>query len=124
MSKESTVRTKRDELILGPARVTFQRTLRIPEDGLHDLPPGLGEFPLRRVEDYPDTAPAEWLMRGGVMLPVYQREAMWLWFDADVPAALQVGVGKVCAISAERNVPAPALAVGSNPVSCAIRRRR
>ncbi len=89
----------RDQLVMGPVTVDFQRTLRIPETGLHRLPPGLGRFPLRRVEDYPDTAPAEWLARGGVMLPIYQREAMWLSFNASEPAALQVGVGKVCAVS-------------------------
>ncbi len=93
------VKVVRDQLVLGPVTVDFQRTLRIPETGLHPLPPGLGRFPLRRVEDYPDTAPAEWLARGGVMLPIYQREAMWLSFDASEPAALQVGVGKVCAVS-------------------------
>ncbi len=99
MTRTAPVRIVRDSLLLGPVRVTFQRTLRIPETGLHPLPPGLGRFPLRRVEDYPDTAPAEWLARGGIMLPIYQREAMWLSFDADEPTALQVGVGKVCAVS-------------------------
>ena len=93
------VKIVRDKLVLGPVRVGFQRTLRIPETGLHPLPPGLGRFPLRRVADYPDTAPAEWLSRGGVMLPIYQREAMWLSFHASEPTALQVGVGKVCAVS-------------------------
>lgn len=96
-----TVLVRHNQLVLGPVRVTFQRTLRIPEAGLHPLPPGLGAFPLRRVEDYPDTAPAEWLARGGVMLPVYQREAMWLSMHSSEPAALQVGVGKICAISGE-----------------------
>ena len=33
------------------------------------------------------------------MLPIYQREAMWLSFNASEPTALQVGVGKVCAVS-------------------------
>ena len=99
MTGKMPVKVVRDQLVLGPVTVNFQRTLRIPETGLHPLPPGLGRFPLRRVEDYPDTAPAEWLARGGVMLPIYQREAMWLSFDADEPAALQVGVGKVCAVS-------------------------
>lgn len=33
------------------------------------------------------------------MLPIYQREAMWLSFHASEPTALQVGVGKVCAVS-------------------------
>lgn len=95
------VRIANDELVLGPVRITFERTLRIPDKGLHPLPPGLGAFPLRRVADYPDTAPKSWLARGGVMLPVYQREAMWLNFHATEPAALQVGVGKVCAVSGQ-----------------------
>ncbi|WP_434587745.1 hypothetical protein [Streptomyces sp. A5-4] len=95
------VRIDGDSLLLpGGVRVGFVRTLRLPEQGTHALPPGLGSFPLRRIEDYPDTAPAQWLERGGVMLPVYLREAMWLSFSGTVePAALQVGVGKVCAVS-------------------------
>ncbi len=99
MKGKAPVQIVRDQLVLGPVKVSFQRTLRIPETGLHPLPPGLGRFPLRRVADYPDTAPAEWLSRGGVMLPIYQREAMWLSFSASEPTALQVGTGKVCAVS-------------------------
>lgn len=99
MPEKARVEIVNDQLVLGSVSVNFQRTLRIPETGLHPLPPGLGRFPLRRVEDYPGTAPAEWLARGGVMLPIYQREAMWLSFHAAEPAALQVGVGKVCAVS-------------------------
>ncbi|MEU6161187.1 hypothetical protein [Streptomyces sp. NPDC047130] len=97
------VRIDGDCLLLpGGVRVRFVRTLRLPETGTHPLPPGLGSFPLRRVQDFPDTAPAEWLARGGVMLPVYLREAMWLHFGGTArPAALQVGVGKVCAVSGE-----------------------
>ncbi|GAA1741609.1 hypothetical protein SAMN06265174_103314 [Dietzia kunjamensis subsp. schimae] len=101
MSEAFDIRVVGKELHIGPIRIGFQRTLRIPEDGLHPLPPGLGLFPIRRVQDYPDTAPAEWLARGGVMLPVYQREAMWISLDSSEPAALQVGIGKVCAISGE-----------------------
>ncbi|WP_043670370.1 hypothetical protein [Streptomyces xylophagus] len=84
----------------GGAAVRFVRTLRLPETGTHPLPPGLGEFPVRRVADFPDTVPEQWRARGGVMLPVYLREAMWLSFGGTrEPAALQVGVGKVCAVS-------------------------
>ncbi|MFF0791796.1 hypothetical protein [Streptomyces spiralis] len=84
----------------GGVAVRFIRTLRLPETGTHRLPPGLGEFPLRRVSDHPDTVPEQWRARGGVMLPVYLREAMWLSFaGTSRPAALQVGVGKVCAVS-------------------------
>ncbi|WP_369251348.1 hypothetical protein [Streptomyces sp. R41] len=98
---ESTVRIDGNALRLpGGVQVRFKRTLRLPETGTHDLPPGLGDFPIRRVEDYADTVPAAWRARGGVMLPVYLREAMWLSFaGTSEPAALQVGVGKVCAVS-------------------------
>ncbi|MFF1448329.1 hypothetical protein ACFVYF_09260 [Streptomyces sp. NPDC058274] len=98
---DGTVRIDGNSLLLpGGVQVQFMRTLRLPETGTHALPPGLGTFPLRRVEDYADSVPAEWRARGGVLLPVYLREAMWLSFSGSTePAALQVGVGKVCAIS-------------------------
>lgn len=84
----------------GGVAVRFIRTLRLPETGTHPLPPGLGEFPLRRVADHADRVPEAWRARGGVMLPVYLREAMWLSFGGTTePAALQVGAGKVCAVS-------------------------
>ncbi|MEU7057216.1 hypothetical protein [Streptomyces sp. NPDC046197] len=98
---DTTVRIDGNTLRLpGGVAVRFVRTLRLPETGTHPLPPGLGEFPVRRVADYPDTVPEQWRARGGVMLPVYLREAMWLSFAGTTePAALQVGVGKVCAVS-------------------------
>ncbi|MFF4585183.1 hypothetical protein [Streptomyces sp. NPDC001388] len=98
---ESAVRIDGDTLRLpGGVAVRFMRTLRLPESGTHALPPGLGVFPVRRVSDHPDTVPADWLARGGVMLPMYLREAMWLSFGGSTePAALQVGAGKVCAVS-------------------------
>jgi hypothetical protein len=82
--------------------LSFQRTLRIPDDGhTYPLPPGLGEFPVRRVADYATRVPESWRRTGGVFLPMYQREAMWLSFDAPHwrPCAVKVGVGKVDAIS-------------------------
>jgi hypothetical protein len=98
---DNRVRIDGDMLRLpGGVAVRFMRTLRLPEQGTHDLPPGLGAFPVRRVADHADTVPAEWLARGGVMLPMYLREAMWLSFaSSSEPAALQVGAGKVCAVS-------------------------
>ncbi|MGW4530887.1 hypothetical protein ACWEOI_08045 [Nocardia sp. NPDC004340] len=94
------VRLDGNTLVLpGEVGVRFIRTLRLPEQGTHPLPPGLGEFPVRRVADYAASVPPEWAERGGVMLPMYLREAMWLSFSAKEPAALQIGVGKVCAVS-------------------------
>ncbi|MEW2810643.1 hypothetical protein AB0929_26625 [Streptomyces massasporeus] len=98
---DTTVRIDGNTLRLpGGVAVRFIRTLRLPETGTHPLPPGLGEFPVRRIADYADRVPEAWRARGGVMLPVYLREAMWLSFaGTSEPAALQVGVGKVCAVS-------------------------
>ncbi|MFI5554471.1 hypothetical protein [Streptomyces sp. NPDC051738] len=98
---DTTVRIDGNTLRLpGGVAVRFIRTLRLPESGTHPLPPGLGEFPVRRVADFADTVPEAWRARGGVLLPVYLREAMWLSFGGTTePAALQVGVGKVCAVS-------------------------
>ncbi len=55
---EGTVRIDGNTLRLpGGVQVRFIRTLRLPETGTHELPPGLGEFPVRRVEDYPTRCP-------------------------------------------------------------------
>ena len=60
-------------------RIGFHRTLRIPDDNRnYPLPPGLGRFPLRHVDDHLDQIPEAWDRHGGVFLPMYQAEAMWL----------------------------------------------
>ena len=76
-------------------RVSFQRTIRVPDDKKkYQLPPSLGPFPL-----YKENAAAE-----EIILPMYQKEAMWLNFSA--PSTKQVivkiGVGNVNAISGEQ----------------------
>ncbi|MBI2806974.1 MAG: hypothetical protein HYX68_18490 [Planctomycetes bacterium] len=88
--------------------ITFQRTLRIPDDDkTYPLPPGLGAFPLRHVDDFADNVPPGWLEHGGVMLPMYQSEAMWLLFSAGYdpergvayPCAVKVATGKIDAVT-------------------------
>ncbi|HEY6461102.1 MAG TPA: hypothetical protein VIY73_13150, partial [Polyangiaceae bacterium] len=100
------IQLENDTLRLGEAlAISFLRTLRIPDDGkTYPLPPGLGRFPVRRVDDYAERVPVEWRERGGVFLPMYQREAMWISFAGQYwkPRAVKVGVGKVCAITGER----------------------
>ena len=44
------VRLDSDALVLGDLVVSFQRTLRVPENGVQPLPPGLGRFPLADVK--------------------------------------------------------------------------
>jgi hypothetical protein len=88
--------------------IEFQRTLRIPDDDkTYPLPPGLGRFPLRHVDDFAANVPSTWLQRGGVMLPMYQSEAMWLNFNSatiadremSYPFSIKVATGKQCAVT-------------------------
>ena len=86
--------------------ISFQRTLRIPDDGNdHFLPPGLGEFPLRHIEDF-DLGNKEHLKkRGGLIMPMFQSDALWLSFSGrskrsvDLPIAIKVATGKINAVS-------------------------
>lgn len=112
------IELKRDQLVFAfpdvhpcaTLRVGCTRTLRIPDDGTdYPLPPGLSTFPLAHVDDYARRVPADWLDHGGVMLPMYQSEAMWLNFNGDYddergtsyPIALKIATGKICAVSGE-----------------------
>ncbi len=82
--------------------VSFQRTLRIPDDGgTYPLPPGLGAFPVRRVADFLDRVTEALRTEGGFFIPMYQSEALWLGFAAAAwkPNAVKVAVGKVNAVS-------------------------
>ena len=82
--------------------VDFQRTLRIPDDNReYPLPPGLGSFPLRHVDDHAARTPESWQRHGGVFLPMYQAEAMWIDFDASYPMAVKVAAGKINAVTGE-----------------------
>jgi hypothetical protein len=90
---------------LAKTEVNFQRTLRIPDNGKHyPLPPGLGSFSLKHLEDFADRIPADWRERAGVMMPLNQAEAMWLSFCGRnryeaYPFALKIAAGKINAVS-------------------------
>ncbi len=97
------IRTRDDSIKIGRHfSVSFQRTLRLPEDGkTYPLPPGLGRFPIRRVADYADRVPKPWRKHGGVFIPMYQREALWLAFEGAgwMPNAVKIGIGMINALS-------------------------
>jgi hypothetical protein len=108
---------KRDSLVFSfpdvhpdcSCTITFVRTLRIPDDNkTYPLPPGLGPFPLKHVDDFADRIPAKWKDHGGIMLPMYQSEAMWLQFSVsraaaqgNYPFAIKVATGKRSALTGE-----------------------
>jgi hypothetical protein len=82
-----------DEIRIGKRfGISFQRTLRIPDDGkTWPLPPGLGRLPLRKLRS----------RGGGFVLPLAQSEALWLAFDGASwkPNAVQIGIGGINAVS-------------------------
>lgn len=106
------IELKNDELVFrfpevhehAVCRVSFQRTLRIPDDNReYPLPPGLGRFPMEHVEDHAGRLPADWVKHSGVLLPMYQSEALWISFDSDYdyPFALKIAAGKINAVTGE-----------------------
>lgn len=100
--------------------IEFMRTLRIPDDNhSYPLPPQLGRFPVRAVDDHLDQIPPDWVRHGGVFMPMYQSEALWITlFSVEkaalyklrrnvdrlrfaYPCAVKIATGKVNAISGE-----------------------
>ncbi len=87
--------------------IDFKRTLRIPDtDSTYPLPPGFRSFPLRHVEDYAGRLDDTTVSRGGVIMPMWQAEAMWMNFHnyrpmlkLDFPVAVKVAAGKINAVS-------------------------
>ena len=51
------------------------------------------------MDDYPDNLPDTWEEHGGVFLPMYQAEAMWINFHADYPMAVKIAAGKINAVT-------------------------
>lgn len=88
--------------------INFQRTLRIPDnDRVYPLPPGLGTFPLVHVDDHKSNVQDSWIRHGGVILPMYQAEALWIYFEpsyisdriSTYPFAIKVSTGKIDAVT-------------------------
>ncbi|MCB1860294.1 MAG: hypothetical protein KDI47_01015 [Gammaproteobacteria bacterium] len=82
--------------------IDFQRTLRVPDDNReYPLPPGLGRFPVEHVDDFANKLPDTWRTHGGVFIPMYQSEALWINFSGDYPCAVKIAAGKINAVSGE-----------------------
>jgi len=84
--------------------VNFQRTLRVPDDDrAYPLPPGLGSFPLRHLDDPSLAAPAAWWEHGGVVLPMYQGEALWISLlgSSNYPFCVKIGTDLANAVTGD-----------------------
>lgn len=53
--------------------ISFHRTIRVPDgDGVSELPPSMGTFPLYSVANHKDKLPAAMALKGGLFLPMYR----------------------------------------------------
>ncbi|KAK3346474.1 hypothetical protein B0T25DRAFT_462237 [Lasiosphaeria hispida] len=92
----------------GELEISFNRTLRLPEDGkTHNQPVRLGTVTVnsmaglaKKLEASGSPSLVDMARKGGVFFPLYQREAMFLSFKARRDAfAVRVFVGGVNAVS-------------------------
>ena len=82
--------------------VEFQSVLRVPDHDFYSwIPPSRGKSPVRLVDDYLERLPEDWARHGGVFLPMYQSEALGLYFLEPYPCAIKVGAGKINAITGD-----------------------
>lgn len=90
--------------------ITLMRTFRIPDDGKkYPLPPGFSKFPVKLVDDFKTRVPESWNQHGGVIVPMYQSEAMWLNFrsshisdrSSSYPFAIRIATGKRSAVTGD-----------------------
>ena len=88
---------------IGPRfAVSFHRTLRLPDDGrTYPLPPGLGRFPILTLNAQLLQRALADVQGAQAVIPMYQREALWLGFNAASwkPNAVKIAVGRVNVIS-------------------------
>ena len=56
---------------------------------------------MEHVDDYADGVPQSWQSHGGVFLPMYQAEAMWISFEASYPMAVKVAAGMINALTGD-----------------------
>ena len=81
-------------------RISFQRTLRVPDDNkAYDLPAGLGKFNIRSVTDFVANLPDSMRKTGGALISMYQSAALWIYFQSNYPFAVQIATGKKDAVT-------------------------
>ncbi|KAF8208336.1 hypothetical protein K438DRAFT_1813838 [Mycena galopus ATCC 62051] len=89
-------------IMAGPARFNFNRTLRVPDNATnYALPPGLGTFPIVKAQDYASTLPDHIKKRGGYVMPLFQREALWISIGGG-NCAIKISVGGINAITGSK----------------------
>lgn len=94
-------------LNVGPFKVDFIRTYRVPEGReTNRLPPGYGSIPVRPVHQYSPACPISWARENSYFMGLHDCEALWLNFQANrgyakQPLAVLVGAGGINAVNGQ-----------------------
>ncbi|MCW5821995.1 MAG: hypothetical protein KIT34_04285 [Cyanobacteria bacterium TGS_CYA1] len=92
--------------------ISFKRTLRLPDNvRLPYIPPTSGHFQLACFDDYEDAIPTTSKTHGGIMLAMYQSDAMYINFSgyrdkkraSPYPFAIKILQGDINGITGEQN---------------------
>lgn len=103
----------------GGLKITFLRTVRMPDDEkLHPLPAALGTFPLYNVSAYADVLSNKIVKEGGVFLPMWQREALWIGFECQSSKryALRISIGRINVVTGQSMDESPTQHDGARPI--------
>jgi hypothetical protein len=74
MAWRPTKRIEGDAIHLDDLQISFQRTLRMPDnENSHKLPPTLGRFSLFDTEEYAKNLTPSMAQKGGVFFPMYRK---------------------------------------------------
>ncbi|OMP81768.1 hypothetical protein BK809_0006076, partial [Diplodia seriata] len=82
--------------------------IRLPDDDrIHPLPPSTGTFPLYNINAFSHILPEQIAAKGGIFFPMWQREAMWIEFEAfehidsngPTQYAVRINLGEINAIT-------------------------
>ncbi|KAF8838428.1 hypothetical protein BDN67DRAFT_1013096 [Paxillus ammoniavirescens] len=95
-----------DGVVVGGVEFQFHRTLRVRDNAPpSNLPPDLGMFPLEPVTQFGNRVPEAMRKKGGFIMPMFAREAMWMSFHdtTDTSPAVKVSVGGVNAVTGVAN---------------------
>lgn len=93
-----------DSKVAQGVTISFKRTIRVPDNsGISQLPPALGSFPLHKVSEHRSRLPGEIVHKGGVFLPMHEKEAMWICFASTAPFMIKIYAGGVNVVSGEHS---------------------
>ncbi|KAF7186024.1 Ubiquitin-like protein-NEDD8-like protein RUB3 [Pseudocercospora fuligena] len=81
--------------------IIFAQTVRVSDnDSVNSLPPGLGSFPICSAKNHRKTG-SSIAAPGDFLMPMYQREAMWIKFNSKDKFAVKIYAGGINAVSGE-----------------------